>query len=328
MTSEKKRLIIIDSNAIVHRAFHALPPLTTKTGEAVGAIYGFLLFFLKAIKEFNPDFIAAAFDFPAPTFRHQKYKLYKATRERAPDELYLQIPKVKEALEKIGVAVFEQKGFEADDIIGTIAKKVSKQENEVETLVLTGDLDTLQLVDDKIRVYALKRGIKDAVLYDEKKVEEKYEGLEPEQLVDFKALRGDPSDNIPGVFGVGEKTAISLIKEFGSLDNLYRELDQNGEKAGKIKTSLKEKLLKDKETAYASKMLAEIDKAVPLDFDLTKCRWQGYDLKKVTEVLEKYNFRSLIARISDLGQPEKKGEQAPSGRKEAKAKNQNNLSLF
>jgi len=224
MTENKKRLIIIDGNAVIHRAFHALPPLTTKKGELVNAVYGFLLVFFKAIKEFQPDFVVATFDFPAPTFRHQKYKLYKATREKAPKELYQQIPKIKEVLEGFNVQIFEKQGFEADDLIGTISQKAPKKQilPEIETIILTGDLDALQLVDKNTKVYILRKGVKDIVLYDREKVKEKYGGLEPEQLIDFKALRGDPSDNIPGVFGIGEKTAIALIKEFGTLENLTK----------------------------------------------------------------------------------------------------------
>jgi DNA polymerase I len=249
-----KRLIIIDGNAIVHRAYHALPKLTTKKGEVVNAVYGFLLFLVKSINDFKPDYIVATFDYPAPTFRKERYKEYKAHREKAPDELYLQIPKVKNLLEKFGIKVLEKKGFEADDIIGTVSEKVFK-EKDVETVILTGDMDALQLVNDKTKVYALRRGIKDAVLFGEDEVREKYDGLLPKQLVEYKALRGDPSDNIPGVFGVGEKTAIELIKKFDSVDNLYKELDK-GLKNKTIKDSLKEKLMKHRETAFLSKMLA------------------------------------------------------------------------
>lgn len=327
MPEDKKRLIVIDGNAVIHRAFHALPPLTTKKGELVNAVYGFLLVFFKALKEFQPDFIAATFDFPAPTFRHQKYKLYKATREKAPAELYDQIPKVKNILENFNVQIFEKQGFEADDLIGTISKKTPKKftpyQNEVfgagqilpeiETIILTGDLDALQLIDKNTKVYTLRKGVKDTVLYDREKVKEKYGGLIPEQLVDFKALRGDPSDNIPGVFGVGEKTAIALIKEFDSLENLYKELEKNTQKAKNLKESLRKKLLDYKDQAFVSKMLAEIDKNVPLDFELEKCRWGKYDKAKVAQVFNDYEFQSLINRL-----PEEKKEEA----------SKNNLSLW
>ena len=305
MTEDKKRLIVIDGNAVVHRAFHALPPLTTKKGELVNAVYGFLLVFFKAIKEFQPDFVAATFDFPGPTFRHKKYKLYKAQRERAPEELYEQIPKVKEVLKSFNVQIFEKKGFEADDLIGTISKKAPQKQifSKIETIILTGDLDALQLVDKNTKVYALRKGVKDAILYDKEKVKEKYDGLTPEQLIDFKALRGDPSDNIPGVLGVGEKTAIALIKEFGTSENLYEELKENSEKAKKIKQSLRKKLLDCKKQAFVSKMLAEIKLDVPIEFDLGKCRWGKYDKEKVTRLFRSYEFQTLISRL-----PEKKNE--------------------
>lgn len=297
----KKRLIVIDGNAIVHRAFHALPPLKTKKGELVNAIYGFLLAFFRAIKEFEPDYVVATFDFPAPTFRHKKYKLYKATREKAPDELYEQIPKVKEVLENFNIQVLEKQGFEADDLIGTIADLAPRKQihPEIETIILTGDLDALQLVNKNTKVYALRKGVKDTVLYDKEKVKEKYDGLIPEQLVDFKALRGDPSDNIPGVTGVGEKTAIALIKEFKSLDNLYQELRDNTKKAREIKDSLRKKLLDYKEQAFVSKMLAQIKKDVTIDFDLEKNLWGSYNKDKVIKIFENYEFKTLIARLEE-----------------------------
>ena len=247
--TNKKRLIIIDSNSIIHRAFHALPPLTTQKGELVNAVYGFLLVFFKAIREFQPDFVAAAFDFPAPTFRHKKYKEYKAKRPPAPKELYQQIPKIKELLGVFGVPIFEKEGFEADDIIGTISRLAPKKQvlPEIETIILSGDLDALQLIDAWTKVYALRKGVKNVILYDEKLVKEKFQGLIPEQILDFKALRGDPSDNIPGVTGIGEKTAIELLLKFGSLDNLYKELEENSEKTKTLKPKLKETLLKYKE---------------------------------------------------------------------------------
>jgi len=305
---EKKRLIVIDSNAVIHRAFHALPPLTTKKGELVNAIYGFLLVFFKAIKEFQPDFVVATFDFPAPTFRHEKYKLYKATRKKAPQELYDQIPKIKEILEGFNVQIFEKQGFEADDLIGTISKAAPKKQilPEIETIILTGDLDALQLVDKNTKVYALRKGLKDTVLYDKEGVKEKYDGLTPEDLIDYKALRGDPSDNIPGVPGVGEKTAIFLIKEFGTLENLYKELEQNSEKAKEIKESLRKKLLDYKEQAFISKMLAEINQSVPIEFDLEKCRWPDYNKDRVIQLFKNYEFQTLIDRLSNNVLEEKK----------------------
>lgn len=299
MVEEKKRLIIIDSNSVIHRAFHALPPLTTKKGELVNAVYGFLLVFLKAIREFQPDFIAATFDFPAPTFRHQKFKEYKAKRPPAPEELYQQIPRVKEVLKTFNVPVFEKEGFEADDIIGTIAKLAPKKQvlPKIETIILSGDLDSLQLVDPKTKVYALRKGVKDTILYDEVLVKEKYQGLSPQQLVDFKALRGDPSDNIPGVRGIGEKTAIQLIRDFNSLENLYREIEEKTEKSKEIKLAVREKLINGKEQAFLSKTLAQLDQNAPIDFNLEKCQWGKYDKEKVIEIFKNFDFKSLMERL-------------------------------
>ncbi len=295
---ESKKLIIIDGNAVVHRAYHALPPLRTKKGELVNAVYGFLLALFSAIDEFKPDYIAATFDLPGPTFRHKKFKLYKANREKAPDDLYEQIPKIKDLLSSFGIKIFEKQGYEADDIIGTISKLAPRKRIHppIETIIVTGDLDVLQLVNKNTKVNALRRGVKDTVLYNEEKVKERYDGLVPEQLVDYKALRGDPSDNIPGVGGIGEKTAISLIKEFKTLDNLYSNLNQVPEKT-------REKLELGKDQAYVSKMLAEINQGVDIKFDLEKCVFKGYN-NRIAKGLDKYEFESLKKRL--FKKPEKK----------------------
>ncbi|OGZ24177.1 MAG: hypothetical protein A2896_00975 [Candidatus Nealsonbacteria bacterium RIFCSPLOWO2_01_FULL_43_32] len=282
---DKKCLIVIDSNSVIHRAFHALPPLTTKKGEIVGAVYGFLLVFLKAIKEFQPDFVVACFDVKGPTFRHEKYKEYKAKRAKAPQSLYDQIPIVKEVLEAFGVPIFEKQGFEADDIIGTIAKL-----SPIETIIVSGDSDNFQLVDAKTKVYALRKGVKDTVLYDEALVTEKYQGLKPKQLVDYRALRGDPTDNISGVSGIGEKTGMDLIKEYGTLENIYDNI-------ALITAKIREKLAQQKEKAFFSRELSEIYKDVPLEFNLEACRWSNYDKAKVTQSLQSLGFLSLIPRL-------------------------------
>lgn len=282
-----KCLIIIDSNSVIHRAFHALPPLTTKSGDLVNAVYGFLLIFFKAIKEFQPDYIAAAFDLPAPTFRHEKYKEYKAKRPKAPAELYSQIPIIKEVLSAFGVQIFEKKGFEADDIIGTISRLAPLS---IETIILSGDTDNFQLIDSHTKVYNLRKGVKDTVLYDENLIKEKYQGLTPAQLLDFRALKGDPSDNIPGVMGIGEKTATGLILEFGSLDKIYENL-------ALITQKVREKLAKNKDQAFLSKELSAINKEVPVDFDLEKCRFPGYNQKAAEEILKKLEFHSLLDKL-------------------------------
>lgn len=289
---EKKRLVVIDANSIIHRAFHALPPLTTKKGEAVGAVYGFLLVFFKALKDFQPDFVAACFDVPGPTFRHEKFKKYKAQRPPVPEELYQQIPRVKGVLEVFNVRSFEKQGFEADDLIGTIADKAPKKQAypELETIILSGDTDTLQLVDKNTKVFSLRKGVKDTVLYDEGAVKEKYGGLAPSQLLDMRALKGDASDNIPGVPGIGEKTALELLKEYGTLENLYDNVALLPSKVG-------QKLFQHKDSAFMSRDLARIDRNVPVDFNLHDCKWGGYDRKEVIKKLKDLDFYSLIDRL-------------------------------
>lgn len=293
-STKNKKFLIIDAHAVLHRAYHALPPLKTKKNVLVNAVYGFLLVFFKALKELRPDFVVAAFDLPGPTFRHKRFKEYKATRPKTPEELCQQIPKVKEILKGFNVSIFEKQGFEADDVIGTIQKNVKCQASNVKSIILTGDLDLLQLVNEDAKVYAIRRGVKDTVLYDADKVQEKYQGLKPSQLLDFKALRGDPSDNIPGVPGVGEKTAIQLIKQFGSLENLYKNLEGG---SSELQSHLRTKLLYYKRQAFMSRDLAKIKKNVPLDFNLKKCRWGKYDKAKVIPLLEKFEFYSLVKRL-------------------------------
>ncbi len=299
-----KRLILIDANALIHRSFHALPPLATKKGELVNAVYGFTAIILKVIKELKPDYIATAFDLPKPTFRHLEFEDYKATRPKTPEELTSQFPLVKKIVKAFNIPIFEKEGYEADDIIGTIAEKVSKEKENLEVIIVTGDLDTLQLVNKKIKVYTLKKGITDTVIYDEQAVKQRY-GFGPKQLVDYKGLKGDPSDNIPGVAGIGDKTATKLVKEFGSVENLYKSIEEG---KTSLPEKLKEKLLQGKEIALFSKKLATIQKDVPLGFDLEKCRLEDYDKEKVIKLLKELEFRSLINRLPQSEQERKELE--------------------
>ena len=291
-----ERLLILDSNSILHRAFHALPSLTTKKGEQVSAVYGFLLVFFKALREIQPDFVCACFDFPAKTFRHKKFIEYKATRPPTPKDLASQIEKTKEILNFLATPVLEKEGFEADDLIGTLVKKFPEKEK----IILTGDSDTLQLINKNTEVYLLKKGVKNTVLYGENLVKERYEGLKPEQIPDFKALIGDISDNIPGVPGVGEKTAFKILQKFDSLENLYQELGKNLGRIKELKPELKNDLIKYKKQVFLSKFLVKIKKDVSLDFNLKKSRWGNYDKKKVTQVLNNFEFYSLIKRLEEL----------------------------
>lgn len=299
-----KRFIILDGNAITHRAYHALPALTTKKGELVNAVYGFLLVLFKTIKEFQPDFIAACFDLPAPTFRHEKYKEYKAKRPPAPPELYAQLPKIKKVLKSFNIAVFEKEGYEADDLIGTLAQLVQRKQifPRVESIIVSGDSDTFQLVNPSTKVYFLRKGVKDTVLYDEQLVREKYDGLLPGQLPDFKALKGDPSDNVPGIKGVGEKGALSLIQSFGSLERLYESLKQKDVLATAIKPKLKDLILQQKEQAIFSKDLVHIKIDVPLELQLESCRWGQYEKGQAAQSLKDLEFYSLLSKIPEANQ--------------------------
>ncbi len=295
---QKKRLVIIDSNALLHRSFHALPPLTKKNGEQTGAIYGFLLTLFRIIKDLKPDFVVACFDLPALTFRHKEFKDYKAHRPKTPEPLSQQIPKMEEVLKNLGIPVFEKEGYEADDLIATIAKmaKTEKAAPQLEIYILTGDLDSLQLVDDSIKVCTLGKGIKEMVIYDSEKVMSRF-GIKPEQMIYFKALSGDSSDNIPGVPGVGEKTALDLLKKFYNLESLYREIEKGG---ADIKERVKDILLEKKEQAFFSLSLVTAKNDVPIDFKMESCRFGNFDYKKVEQILKDFEFFSLIKRLPEL----------------------------
>ncbi len=309
---ERKKLLLFDTNSIIHRAFHALPPLKTKGGEPGGAVYGSLLAFFRIISEIKPQYVAAAFDSPGKTFRHKKYKEYKANRPKAPDELISQIKKTSEIFSRIGITILKKEGLEADDIVGTIASLAPK---DVETIIVTGDMDILQLVNEKTKVYTLKRGIKESVLYDIKKVEDKYGGISPEKIADVKALQGDRSDNIPGVEGVGEKTAIKIIKEFGNLENLYFSLEKEAlpkESIQGISQRLLVKIKENKENAFLSKELALINKKDFNDFAFSDFLF-SFENKKIIDALNELGFVTLAKRFL--------------GKEEQKEKKENNLKL-
>jgi len=291
MSKKQKKLVLIDGNAIIHRAYHALPPLITKKGELVNAVYGFVNLIFRVIKELEPDYIVATFDLKAPTFRHIEYKEYKATRVKAPQELYDQIERVKEMTEALGIPIYEKAGFEADDLIGTIANQSEKSGEDVENIIVTGDLDALQLVSSKTKVYALRKGMSDTVLYDGDRVIKRY-GLKPSQMIDYKGLRGDPSDNIPGVKGVGEKTAVTLLQKYGNLEEVYKNISET-------KGALKEKLERDKMQAFMSKRLATIVKDAPVKLNFEAAVTKEFDRAKLVSLLQELNFFSLIKRIPE-----------------------------
>ena len=287
MHKKPKTLVLLDGNALIHRAYHALPPLTTKKGELVNAAYGFTMTLLSVLEKFKPEYIAASFDLAGPTFRHEKSAEYKATRVKAPDDLYAQIPRVKEITQAFNIPIYEQAGFEADDCVGTLARQAEKE--GVNVIIVTGDNDALQLVTPLVKVFTLRKGIKDTVLYDEQGVEEKY-GFRPAQLPDFKGLAGDASDNIAGVAGIGAKTATDLLKAFGTLENIYAHLPE-------VKESVRKKLEAGKESAFLSKELGAIDTLAPVALDLPACISHDFNRDAVTQLFQELGFFSLIKRL-------------------------------
>lgn len=289
--------MLVDGNALVHRGFHALPGLATKRGEPTGAVYGFTVILLKAMKDIKPTHVACTFDLAAPTFRHERYKDYKATRTKAPQELYDQIPKVKEVVRALNIPIFEREGFEADDVLGTLAERLCEQNGHgCEVLIVTGDLDCLQLVNRCVKVYTMKKGLSDAVVYDERAVRERY-GFLPAQVVDYKALRGDPSDNIKGVPGIGEKTAAELIVKFKSLDGLYAAVAKGGKKIEGIKPKILAALKEQREQAYESYALSKIETNVPLDVVVPPYTLDAPHAQRAVELFKELEFRSLVAKL-------------------------------
>lgn len=282
-----QKIILIDGNSLAYRAFYALPDtMKTTSGITTNAVYGFTTMLLKVLGE-KPDFLAISFDRPEPTFRHKEYKEYKATRQKAPPTLHEQIPLVKEVAQVLDIPIYEITGYEADDVIGTLAKEAEKEGYDV--TILSGDLDPLQLVNDKIKVLTTRKGITDTILYGEKEVEERY-GLKPEQLIDYKALKGDTSDNIPGVPKVGEKTAADLLKEFTTLENIYKNLE-------KIKKpALKENLRNNLHLAELSKKLGTIVTDVPIEVDFKKMQRHEIDWAKALPLFKKLEFESLVKK--------------------------------
>ena len=288
--------MLIDGNALIHRGYHAIPVLNTKAGEQTNAVYGFLLVLLKAIKDISPTHIACTFDLKGPTFRHKQYAEYKGTRVKADQELYDQIPRVKEAVRALNIPIYEKEGYEADDLLGTLATHIHKEFPEAEVLIVTGDLDTLQLVNHVKKVYTMRKGITDTVIYDSKAVRERY-GLNPDQMVDFKALRGDPSDNIPGVKGIGEKTAIELIKEFKSLDNLYKAISSKQKAISGIKPRVLQLLIDGEKDARMSYQLSVIDCHVPVEINLPKYDFDAAHLQSTVKLFQELEFKSLISKL-------------------------------
>ena len=274
--AKKKRLVVLDAHAIIHRAYHALPEFTGPDGQPTGALYGLASMLLRIIQDLKPDYLVAAYDLPKPTIRHEAYEGYKATRQKTDDALVAQIISSRKVFEAFCIPIYEREGFEADDILGTIAAEL-KPKKDVEIVIASGDMDTLQLVEkDRVKVYTLKKGLNDTIMYDEKAVVDRY-GFTPDLVPDYKGLRGDPSDNIIGIPGVGEKTATELIMAFGAIENLYKELKKSEEKfaaKGNVKPRMVALLKEHEEDALFSKMLATIRTDAPIAFSLPKEDWE------------------------------------------------------
>lgn len=270
-----KKLILLDTHAIIHRAYHALPEFMNSKGEPTGALYGLATMLFKIITELEPDYIVACYDLPKPTFRHEAYDNYKAGRAKTDDALVAQLTRSREFFEALSIPMYESSGFEADDLLGTIAEQV-KKEKDLDVIIASGDMDTLQLVDDdRVRVYTLKKGINDTIIYNEKQVESRF-GFLPKHLPDYKGLRGDPSDNIIGIKGIGEKTATILISAYGTIEEMYKVLKKNPEKVKALGiTDRILSLLKDgEEEALFSKTLATIRRDAPIKFVMPKSIWK------------------------------------------------------
>ncbi|NQV89019.1 MAG: DNA polymerase I [Parcubacteria group bacterium] len=293
MTDKQPIFLVLDGNALLHRAWHALPPMTTKDGLVVNAAYGFAMITEKMIETFKPDYMAVAWDLPGGTFRDEIYKDYKAGREEKEQELYDQIDIIQEILEAFGIPSVEAAGFEADDIIGTLSAKASKK--GYKTLIVTGDLDALQLVDDDVHVVFFIKGISQTKIYDRDAVQERY-GLTPEQVIDYKALKGDSSDNIPGLKGVGDKTAAALLQAHETIDGIYKAIE-NDEVAEKFAKKFRG-FEKDVEM---SKTLVTIVRDMKLDFEFSSAKLSSPDFEKLLPLYKDLEFRTLIRKHSGAG---------------------------
>ena len=312
-----KRLVIIDGNALLHRAYHALPPLTDPDGTIVNAVYGFASVIIKLYSELKPTHMAVAFDRPVPTFRKILYKDYQAKRPEMEDALSSQIPKVQELVKAFGIPRYEADGFEADDVIGTVTKMAGDEKID-QVVIVTGDRDLLQLVkDDRVYVYMPTKGISENKIYGEKEVQDKM-GVTPAQIPDLKALAGDSSDNYPGVAGIGPKTAAQLLGKYGSLERIYRKID---EVRSDMADPVAEKLKAGRETALLFHNLATIRTDVPVDVDLKKTEIKELDTDEAREFLLKLHFPSLLKRLASKSGETEKTEKPVKKKKKVHADN-------
>jgi len=319
-TSKKqKTLVLLDAHAVLHRAFHALPAFTSPKGEPTGALYGFTAMLIKIIRELKPDYLVACYDLPEPTFRHTAYEEYKAKRPKIDDDLVAQINRSRDILDVFGIPVYDAPGFEADDVIGTVVnqvKKLNAKRCTLKAIIASGDMDTLQLVkDNSIVVYTLKKGMNDTIIYDEDQVKERF-GFGPEFIADFKGIKGDPSDNIIGVPGIGDKGATTLIQQFGTIEDIYKNIKKNEQKLldKGIKQRTIELLKEHEEDALFSKELATIRLDAPIKFKTDDAEWnKNFDRTRAEDVLRNFGFMSLVGRLPKGDEAEdKEGKKTPS----------------
>ena len=306
------RLVIIDGNAVLHRAYHALPPLTTRSGEIGNAVYGFISMLYRVKVELKPDYLTICFDRPKPTFRQAIFVGYQAKRPKMDEELAGQIEKVHEVVSAMKIPIYEIDGYEADDVIGTLVCKVKSQKSKVKTVIVTGDRDLMQLVNGDVELYMPTKGISEAKLYGEKEVEEKF-GVKTRQFIDYKALIGDSSDNYCGVSGIGPKTASKLLVEYNTLENIYHNLH-------KLPEIVRQKLESGKDSAELAKKLAAIMLDVPIQFNLEEAKLDSLATPEAIEVLKKLEFHSLLKRLP--------GYENPIEEKKQSKVSENQLGLF
>lgn len=292
---KKDIFLLIDGSAIVHRAYHAMPFFKKKDGTPTGAVYGFFSMLLKVMHQLEPTKIAVAFDRPKPTFRKQLYVGYQANRPKMESDLSGQYQKIIEILQSARIPTYAVDGYEADDVIGTISDKANELGEE--TYIVTGDRDMLQLVDDDTKVFMPVKGISEVSIFDSEKVREKY-GIKPSEFIDLKALQGDASDNYPGVAGVGPKTAANLIQEFGSIDNIYKHIDDIALK----NKNLSQKLVDGFDACILARKLAEIVRDVPFVFDFKDSEVQNIQIEDFKKALEKEEFHTLPKRVDEIFQ--------------------------
>ncbi len=289
------KLLIVDGHAVIHRAYHSIPSLDVN-GQPVNALYGFYSMLLSAISQINPKYLIVCLDSPGPTFRQSEFVGYRAKRKAPDHDLISQLPLLAETLNQSKIHTFAMGGYEADDLIGTVAKKIAKKKFIDEIIIITGDKDLMQLVTKKVHLLMPLRGLSETQLFHPQDVYQKL-NVKPKQVIDLKALMGDMSDCYPGVAGIGPKAATDLLSQYQDLDNIYSHIDE-------IKPSLKEKLIKEKDNAYLSQKLATIIDNIPLNINLSQAKWRPEIIYSLKNMFKSYNFKSLISRLDQDTKPQ------------------------